>query len=87
MVASAACITTRTGESADVVGDDGLVVPPADAEALAQAMIRLARDPATAKDLGARGRRRVEQLFDIKAVVAEYEALYRRLIAEQRVAS
>jgi glycosyltransferase involved in cell wall biosynthesis len=87
MVASAACITTRTGESADVVGDAGLVVEPADVEALAQAMIRLAGDTPMARDLGARGRRRVEQHFDIRKVVAAYETLYRRLIAEKRVAS
>jgi glycosyltransferase involved in cell wall biosynthesis len=87
MMASAACIATRTGECAGVLGNGGLIVPPADAGALTEAMGRLAGDRQLAKEFGARGRERVEQLFDIKMIVGEYEGLYTRLIAEGRLGS
>jgi hypothetical protein len=50
-------------------------------------MGRLAGDRALTKEFGARGRERVEQLFDIKMIVGEYEGLYTRLIAEGRLGS
>jgi len=80
MMTGTACITTDVGESPNVVGDAGLVVPAANSQALEQAMMRLVNDPALAPRLGRAGRERVERLYDIKAVVSKYQALYRRLI-------
>jgi hypothetical protein len=60
-------IATRTGSSADIVGDDGLsglVVAPDDPAALAAAVQRLADEPGLAAQLARNGRARVEELFD-----------------------
>jgi glycosyltransferase involved in cell wall biosynthesis len=71
-------VATRVGGTPEVVvdGQTGLLVPPADPAALAAALLRLRRDPEWGRRLGAAGRRRAEQLFDVRRMVAEYEALY-----------
>lgn len=64
---AAACglpqITTR--ESGDVVqhGENGLIIPPNDADALAEAILQLYRDRDLCARLGAAGRRRVVENF------------------------
>lgn len=45
----------------------GLLVPPADAVALADALERLARDPALRQRMGAAGRAKVAREFDLRA--------------------
>ncbi len=58
MAAGLAVISTTVGAMPDVVDDgvDGLLVPPSDATALAEAMIRCAMNPALCQDLGHRAR-------------------------------
>jgi glycosyltransferase involved in cell wall biosynthesis len=71
-------VATRVGGNPEVVvdGETGLLVPPGAPAALAGAVLRLLDDPATARRLGAAGRRRVETHFDVRRMVAEYETLY-----------
>jgi colanic acid/amylovoran biosynthesis glycosyltransferase len=61
-------IATRAGGVAEIVTDgvDGLMVPPGDALALAQAIHSLGGDPERATALGAAGRRSVVQRFDAR---------------------
>ena len=47
-------------------GTDGLLVEPADAAAIADAIERLLRDPELASSMGLAGRRKVERLFDVR---------------------
>lgn len=56
------CIVTRVGALDEVVldGETGLVVPPEDTGALANALLRLVDDPDYAARLGLAGRERVE---------------------------
>ena len=70
---------TRVGGNPEVVADgaSGLLVPPRDPPALARAILELWDGRDRARQMGLAGRRRVEQGFDIKAMVARYEALYR----------
>jgi glycosyltransferase involved in cell wall biosynthesis len=51
-----------------VDGETGLLVPVRDAEALAEAMLSLARDPERARAMGAAGRRLCEARFELGAV-------------------
>jgi len=54
-------------------GVDGLLVPPSDPEALAAAIHKLLRDPERARALGERGRRTVQERFDVHRRVARLE--------------
>ncbi len=78
MASGLAVATTRVGGNPEVVvdGETGLLVPPADPQALAAALLRLRRDAALRRRMGDAGRRRVEQHFAVRAMVAAYEALY-----------
>jgi glycosyltransferase involved in cell wall biosynthesis len=71
-------VATCVGGNPEVVvhEETGLLVPARDPAALAQAVLRLRRDPDGCRRLGLAGRRRVESLFDIRRMVARYEALY-----------
>ncbi len=57
-------------------GDNGLLVPPRDVHALAEALIRLIADPELRQRMGARGRERVEQEFGADQVIGQTLALY-----------
>jgi sugar transferase (PEP-CTERM/EpsH1 system associated) len=71
-------VATAVGANADLVvhGDTGWIVPPADEEAMAQALVEMARDPQRARALGARGRAVAERRFGIQAMVSAYQAVY-----------
>jgi sugar transferase (PEP-CTERM/EpsH1 system associated) len=79
-------IATRVGGNAELVedGTTGTLVPAADSEALAMAMLRYARDPGYARSHGRAGRARAERLFSLDAMVAQYTALYDRLLQGRR---
>jgi glycosyltransferase involved in cell wall biosynthesis len=81
--AGKAIVTTDVPGCRDVVRheDNGLLVPPRDAEALADAMQRLIEDAALREQMGARGRARAEQEFGLDAVICQTLALYREASA------
>ena len=64
----------------NVAGETGLVVPPADPTALAQAMRSLWEQPNMAAQMGRRARARFEQLFTADSMVSSYAKLYRELL-------
>ena len=72
-------VATRVGGNPEVVDDgrSGLLVPPRNPQALADALCRLWQDSALAARLGRAGRRRAEAHFDVRHMVAAYEDLYR----------
>lgn len=71
-------VACHVGGNPEVVveGETGLLVPSMDPAALADAMGKLWSDPGMALRMGEAGRRRVEAHFDIRRMVAAYEALY-----------
>jgi glycosyltransferase involved in cell wall biosynthesis len=85
LVEAAACglplITTDVPGCREVVCDgvDGLLVPMANSDALAQAMARLQDDPAFARQLGDAARRKARAQFDERIVVERTLAVYAEL--------
>lgn len=64
-------------------GETGLLVPPRNPEALAQAILRIMENPVKAKEMARAGRKRVEALFSTPVKVQLTERLYFRLLAKQ----
>jgi len=71
-------VGTTVGGIPEVIveGDTGLLVPPQDPQALAQAMSRLLADPDYRRELGRRGRELVVERFSMDQMAAEIEAVY-----------
>jgi glycosyltransferase involved in cell wall biosynthesis len=61
-------------------GDAGVLVPPGDAAALAAALDDLLSDPARARLLGERARRRAAAEYDVSHMVRCYRSVYDRLL-------
>jgi glycosyltransferase involved in cell wall biosynthesis len=80
MAAGLPVVATDVGGVAEAVedGETGLLVPAADAEAVARALERLVVDGALRRRLGAAGRARALSLFDVPRYRAAYGELYRR---------
>ena len=73
-------IATDVGDAALIVGDSGLIVPPASPAALAAAIRMLAREPAAVRaERGARARARIVENFAMATAVARYAELYASL--------
>lgn len=60
-------------------GETGFLIPAEDTDRLAEAVIRLLRDPVLAHRMGATGRKLVAAEFDEEQMVEQLDALYRRL--------
>jgi glycosyltransferase involved in cell wall biosynthesis len=71
------CVGPRAEAVPEIIDDGatGLLVPPADAAALAEALEALLRDPARAAAMGARGRAKVEAGMTWGHVAARLEAV------------
>jgi len=72
-------IASRVGGIPDIIEDgvSGLLVPPADPEALADAIERVATDPAFARRLAEAGRERLRTRFSWDVITTKWDAVYR----------
>jgi glycosyltransferase involved in cell wall biosynthesis len=83
MAMSCPVVATNVGGIPEVVEDEvtGLIVPPQDAAVIAEAVIRLARDPGLRNHLGAAGRDKVEAQFSMERFIEKIEAIYSEVLA------
>jgi glycosyltransferase involved in cell wall biosynthesis len=84
MLAGLPCVASRVGGIPEVLGDCGLLVPPDDPDALADALAVLADDPGLRASLGARARRRARAEFGVARMAAAYQELWARVLASPR---
>lgn len=77
-------ISTTGGALPEVVGDAGILVPPANPKALVNAILRLIDDPELAKKMGRDGYKRVRDRFTWKRAAEMTVEAYRETIRDYR---
>ena len=73
-------VSTAGGALPEVVGDAGILVPPADSQALARAITELLDNPDRARALGEAGYKRVHTLFTWEKAARKTVAAYAEVI-------
>ncbi|CAL9428974.1 DUF3492 domain-containing protein [Streptomyces sp. enrichment culture] len=81
MFCGRATVSTDVGAVVEVIGGTGLVVPPRNPRALAEACVSLLRDPARRVRLGAAARARALELFTVEQNIAAFHGLYLETVA------
>jgi glycosyltransferase involved in cell wall biosynthesis len=76
MSCGAPVVSTTAGALPEVVGDAGILVPPADSAALAFAMDRLVADPVKRREYSLLGRRRILDNFNWKNAAKRTADIY-----------
>lgn len=84
-----AVVATSVGGVPEVVvdGETGAVVPPADPEAMAEAVLAMLADPISAQAMGDRGRQRAAQQFDLELMIERTKKVYADLMRELKEGS
>ncbi|WP_433402990.1 DUF3492 domain-containing protein [Streptomyces sp. CA-146814] len=85
MFCGRATVSTDVGAVVEVIGGTGLVVPPRNPRALADACIALLRDPERRARLGAAARARALELFTVEQNLAAFRGIYLELISHAPV--
>ena len=86
LIEAASCcrpiVTTDIAGCRDIVqdGENGILVPPGDSEALAKALCDLLGNRRLQEQMGKRGRQIVAERFSEKYVISETSAAYRQLV-------
>jgi glycosyltransferase involved in cell wall biosynthesis len=86
MAAGKPVVAFRHGGVSEMVEDgvSGLLCPPVDAQAMAQAIQRLAASPELCQQMGQAGRERLQRLFTREAFLQRFSSLYQDLAARHR---
>jgi glycosyltransferase involved in cell wall biosynthesis len=84
MACAVPVISTTGGALPEVVGNAGLLVPPADHQALADAILTILKQPQLAQKLGRAGYQRVHQHFTWMKAAQKTVAVYREAIRAHR---
>ena len=84
MASSKPVVATKVGGNPEIVvhGETGLLVPPGDGEALADAILAVLKDKEGAIRFGIAGRKRVEKKFELGKMIRLYEDLFEKVISK-----
>ncbi|GAB1470839.1 hypothetical protein MASR2M66_17170 [Chloroflexota bacterium] len=85
MASSLPCLATPVGGNNEVLdyGKYGVMLPVADVQAWANALLELGSDPGKRQLLGQKARERIMTTYDFSVVGAQYEQMYNELISEK----
>lgn len=81
MFCGRATVSTDVGAVVEAIGGTGLVVPPRNPRALADACVSLLRDPERRARLGAAARARALELFTVDQNIAAFHGIYLEIVA------
>jgi glycosyltransferase involved in cell wall biosynthesis len=82
MACATPVISTTAGALPEVIGNAGILVSPADSDALCRALIGLLDNPDRARALGHAGLKRVHNLFSWETAACKTVAAYREAIRD-----
>ncbi|MFV0133772.1 DUF3492 domain-containing protein [Streptomyces sp. HMX87] len=85
MFCGRATVSTDVGAVVEVIGGTGLVVPPRNPRALAEACVTLLRDPERRARLGAAARARALELFTVEQNIAAFHGIYLEILSRSPV--
>ncbi|MEW2287229.1 DUF3492 domain-containing protein [Streptomyces sp. NPDC047841] len=81
MFCGRATVSTDVGAVVEVIGGTGLVVPPRNPRALAEACLALLRDPERRERLGAAARARALELFTVEQNITAFHGIYLEIVS------
>jgi glycosyltransferase involved in cell wall biosynthesis len=85
MACGVPAVSTDIGEAGNIIGDPARLVPRADPDALAAAVAAVLDLPAEQRrQMGRRDRERIEAKFEIGTAAAQFEEVWRAVVAERR---
>lgn len=85
MFCGRATVSTDVGAVVEVIGGTGLVVPPRNPKALAEACVTLLRDPERRERLGAAARARALELFTVEQNITAFHSIYLEIVSHTPV--
>ncbi|HTY45796.1 MAG TPA: lipopolysaccharide heptosyltransferase II [Patescibacteria group bacterium] len=80
-------VATKVGGAVDIIDDGktGLLVPPADPTGMAEAALRIFRDPASASRMAEAAHQKVKELYNIERMVKSTLDVYEDALASHKI--
>lgn len=83
MLMACPCVATDVGDTARLLGDSGILVPPMDSSALGRGILTvLQMEPAQRSHLGRRARERIVSQYSMQAYMSKLEQIYADVVRE-----
>jgi len=82
MAAGLPTIASRVGGNIELVEDGvtGILIPPEDSTAIAEALLRLLRDPGLSRQMAEKGQRVAVEKYSFERLIREVDAMYTQLL-------
>ena len=80
-------VATRVGGVIDIIEDErnGLLVPPADAKSMAEAVLRIFKDPQLARELAQNAYQKVKEKYNVELMVKNTLEVYRQALSNFKI--
>ncbi|MBI4665138.1 MAG: glycosyltransferase [Nitrospinae bacterium] len=85
MACEVPCVVTDAGDSSEILGDYGVVVPPRDPSAMAEGILKLlAMSEVDRRELGRRARQKIVSNYSLEQITRRYQSLYEEIAGQRR---